>query len=157
MAVRGTGAERDLAAVQNDPPVIFCGTKVSSVSAGLTDGILWIRVENEPTGADVAGCIRQALDKGLLATGADTIVDLTRFRGVVDWGAVHAIRDMAPWGSGQARQARVAYVSTDRMVATLIKLVTSLFPSARHRLFTDYADALAWLRAARKESGQGPV
>lgn len=146
MAARESGTERVLPAMFREPPAIFCGTKLSSVSAGLADGILWIRIWNEPQGEDIVGCIRQALDTGLLTTGADTIVDLTNFRGIVDWGAIHAVRDMAPWGLGRARQARIAYVSTDRMVGALIKLAAGLFPSGRHRLFVEHAAALAWLR-----------
>lgn len=130
------------------PPAIVCGTKAGGVSAGQGPGFVWIRIKQEPAGTDLVDCIRQAHATGLLPVAANTLVDLTDFHGVVDWSAIHAVRDMARWGEGSNAKPRVAYVSKDRMFAALIRLVTGLFPSARHRLFASHADALAWLQAS---------
>ncbi len=128
------------------PPAIVCGSGGGRVSAGLADGVLWIVVENEPTGHDIVSCLRQARETRLIATSSDTLVDLTRFKGVVDWDALHLINQMAPWGLGWTRPPRIAYVSRDRLFGAVIRAVGGIFTSARHRLFRDGADALAWLR-----------
>lgn len=153
MSTRDTGPEAGPSAGPFGPPAIICGTKAGGVSAGQGPGFVWIRVEEELAGADLVACIRQARESGLLPTATNTLVDLTRFHGVVDWSAVHAVRDMAPWGDGTKTKPRVAYVSKDRMFAALIRLVTGLFPRARHRLFGNVADALAWLEAGPKDGG----
>ena len=133
------------------PPAIVCGTKAGGVSAGQGPGFVWIRVYEEPTGDDLVGCIRQGRETGLLTRGERVLVDLTAFRGVVDWGAIHAVRAMDRWGEGSGEKTRVAYVTKDRMFAPLIRLVTGLFPKTRHRLFGTYDAGLAWLRAGRPE------
>ena len=130
------------------PPAIVCGSSFGSVSATVTGGILWVAVENEPSGDDIVSCLRQARDTRLFGTCADTLVDLTRFTGVVDWEALHQVREMAPWGLGWSRPPRVAYVSRDRLFGAVIRAVGGVFTSARHRLFRDQAAALAWLRTA---------
>jgi hypothetical protein len=147
MSTCDLGPEAGPSAGPFGPPAIVCGTKAGGVSAGQGPGFVWIRVEEEPSGADLMACIRQAHDTGLLPTATNTLVDLTDFHGVVDWSAIHAVRDMAPWGDASMAKPRVAYVSKDRMFAALIRLVTGLFPRARHRLFGNIADALAWLGA----------
>ena len=74
-----------------------------------------------------------------------TLVDLTNFRGPIDWSAIYAIQRMAPWGSGARGRSRVAYVSRDRMFGIVLKLIAGLFRRTRHRLFADEPDARGWL------------
>lgn len=139
------------------PVAIDCGTKAGGVSAGQGPGFIWIRVYAEPTGADLVGCIGQGRATGLLTRGEPVLVDLTAFRGVVDWSAIHAVRDMDAWGEGSgaaepAGKIRIAYVTKDRMFAALIRLVAGLFPKQRHRLFATCHDALAWLHGRGRRS-----
>ena len=130
------------------PPTIVCSSSFGSVSASLNGGLLWVVAENEPSGDDIVSCLRQARDTRLFGTCADTLVDLTRFTGVVDWQALHLIREMAPWGLGWSRPPRIAYVSRDLMFGAVIRAVGGVFTSAHHRMFRDQAAALAWLRTA---------
>lgn len=149
MPTRDAGPHEDLSAGPFGPAAIVCGDKAGSVSAGQGPGFVWIRVVEEPKGEDFVGCIRLARETGLLTnSGANTLVDLTGFHGVVNWDAIHAVRDIAPWGQGAPAPRRIAYVSTDRMFAALVRLVAGLFPDVRHRLFKTREDALAWLEAA---------
>jgi hypothetical protein len=141
------------------PPAIVCGTSAGRVSAGQGPGFVWIRVDAEPTGADLVGCIGQGREMGLLTRSEPVIVDLTGFRGVVDWSAIHAVRDMGAWGEGSGAAAstaktRIAYVTKDRMFAALIRLVAGLFPQQRHRLFATCDEALAWLHGRPAARGR---
>jgi hypothetical protein len=146
VAIQEPGAKDLQPLPGQDPPTIFCGNKFGSISAAISQEILWIQVEAEPTGADLVGCMQQAHASGMFALSAGTLVDLTAFRGVIDWRAIYAVRDMAAAGIGREPQSRVAYVSQDRMFGTLMRLLSGLFPNARHRLFSNAAAAVAWLR-----------
>lgn len=125
-------------------PTIRIARGRGGVAAWVDGGILWVQVAGEARGEDLLACIRQSLDDGLLRTGMPTLVDLTGFNGVVDWASIHAIRDLAPWGGAPA--PRIAYVARDTWMSMLLKIIRTLFPRARHRLFLGHIAALAWLR-----------
>ena len=111
----------------------------------MAQGILWVTLEGEPRGDDLRGCFERALATGAITTSMRTLVDLLRFTGAVDWPAIHAIKDMAVWGTDG--QSRVAYLTRDMMFAVLLRALVDFFPKTRHRFFHDRDQALAWLRA----------
>ena len=57
-------------------------------------------MEGDPPGTALVRSLREAVDAGLVHKNMQTLVDLTNFTGSVDWGALQAIRKMAPWGEG---------------------------------------------------------
>ena len=129
--------------------VVRCGAATDSVTLVVNDGILDIRLEHEPRGEDLVRCLQRALDAGLMKYSMPTLVDLTNFRGQIDWSAIYAVQRMAPWGTGARGQSRVAYVSRDSMFKLVMKLIVGLFPYTRHRLFADEPEARDWLASHR--------
>jgi hypothetical protein len=135
--------------LSNKGDIIVQGSNEGSVSLDFIDGILWVLVEGEPSGDDLQSCIKQALDAGVLGLNMNTIVDVTRFTGTVDWQAVRAIKDLAPWGTGGIEQPRIAYIARDDVFGMLIRIICALFPRCHHRLFLDKTVALEWLEAPK--------
>ncbi len=127
---RATGTDR----------VISHGPRSGQISLKITPQHLLILVEGEPDGKELTACFRDAM-AGKAKIEMPTLVDLTRFRGQVDWGAIRAVRDMAPWG-----KSLVAYViNPDSMFDMVLKILGVIFGNAQHRRFGNHAEALAWL------------
>jgi hypothetical protein len=59
---------------------------------------LLITVNGEPPGHLLLEQFQEGLARKLLCPGMQTLVDMTRFIGVVDWQAVAKLRTLAPWG-----------------------------------------------------------
>ncbi len=125
--------------------VIWAGTRRDYVALSVAQGVLWVVLEQEPTGADLRGCFQRALAAGTITTSMLVLVDMARFTGAIDWSAIHAIKDMATWGADG--KARVAYVTRNNGFYVLLRVVADLFPRTRHRFFLDPHQAIAWLRA----------
>ena len=90
---------------------------------------------------------QEGLARNLLYPGMHTLVDMTRFIGVVDWQAMKKLRDLAPWGKDGAHPSRTAYLLKEESASILVKAVSALFPDGEHRTFTEQAAAVAWLES----------
>lgn len=123
--------------------LISRGPDAGKISLKIGPECLMVLVDGEPDGDTLTACFEDALASGHSNIAMPTLVDLTRFYGQPDWKALRAVRDMAPWG-----KACVAYVMrADAMPATAIKIAGALFANSQHRIFTNHADALAWLKS----------
>lgn len=122
---------------------IRCGTERDNISLKVAQGIVWIHLEQEPSGDALRQCIQRAVAAGMIGSGRRVLVDMRRFTGPIDWAAIHDIRAMARWGGGGSR---VAYVARSGLVAVLLRVFSDLFPRSSHRFFTEPDEALIWLR-----------
>lgn len=108
---------------------------------------LMVVLTGEPSGEDLVGCFRAALEQNVLLTEMPTLVDSTQYFGLMDWKSVFGIRDIAPWGEGGTGNARTAYLFRDENSDATIKIVTAMFEASLHRAFTDRAAAIQWLES----------
>lgn len=122
------------------------GSGAGRISARLVDGILWISIEDEPAGDCLVAVFRRGIAAGWITPSMPALVDLARFTGAVDWAAIRTVRTMAPWGTGSSGASRVAYIVRSNLFGTLIEVASALFVTAKHRAFTNQAEALDWLR-----------
>jgi len=113
------------------------------------DNVLWILIEKEASPEALISCFKQGLQSGWMKLSMPTLVDLTRFTGAVDWGAVRAIAKMARWGSDKSEVSRVAYLVRDGQFNALVKIVSALFPLSSHRPFSNLEHALTWLSVSK--------
>lgn len=113
------------------------------------DNLLWILVEKEAASEELVAGFKQALQVGLVKRSMPTLVDLTRFTGAVNWGAIRAVSKMARWGTDPNEVARVAYLVRDGQFNALVKIVSALFPLVSHRPFSNREHALTWLSAPK--------
>lgn len=127
---------------------------VVSISAGGSRGRVLLRIVEdrlfvdlvgEPDGADLIDCFKRGLESGRMKPSMRCLVDLTQFRGAVDWRAIDTIARMAPWGRGRPGDARVAYVVRNQPFFLLIKAAWARFPLVQYRIFFSSNEALAWL------------
>lgn len=126
-----SGAERP----QDSIKLKICGRK------------LMVAVRGEPSGRLLLEQFQEGLARKLLQPGMRTLVDATRFVGVVDWQAMTKLREMAPWGKFDDHPPRTAYLLPEGGAAMLVKAVGALFPDSEHKIFTKQADAIAWLES----------
>lgn len=113
------------------------------------EGILWILIEREASAEDLVTCFKQAMSAGWLKLSMLTLVDLTKFTGAVDWGAIRTISKMARWGTDRGEISRVAYLVRDGQFNALVKIVSVLFPLSSHRAFSSAAHAMTWLSVSK--------
>lgn len=106
---------------------------------------LMIAVSGEPSGKLLLERFQEGLARKLLQPGMRTLVDMTQFIGVVDWQAMAQLREMAPWNEDKNHPPKTAYLLREGGAALLVKAVGALFPGSEHRIFTQQADAIAWL------------
>ena len=108
----------------------------------------FLRVDVSGDGLDdsIVDCFREAIAAGAVRPNMVTLVDLSDFNGGVEWGAVHAIAELVPWGSEIGRASLVAYVTKSAWFAALLKLVSVLFPKSQHRQFSGVNHAIQWLK-----------
>lgn len=128
---------------------IVSGSSGNRVTLSVSGDLLFITVENEAGLNDVHACLSEGLARGLVRTNMLTLVDATRFYGIVEWEVLYDILRLAPWGSAPTPPSRVAYVARDGFFFQLVKIAASIFPKANHRLFTDRSAALDWLLEAQ--------
>jgi hypothetical protein len=122
---------------------VTCGTGRDVLSIERTDGVLVIVTGDEVSGPVFVSAAKLAAEAGMIKDGEPMLVDLARFTGAVDWGAIHKLRGMDIWG-GAAR--RVALFVRDSAFASLETLIGTLFPRSSLRLFTDRIAALGWAK-----------
>ena len=106
---------------------------------------LMIAVSGEPSGKLLLERFQEGLARKLLQPGMLTLVDMTKFIGVVDWQAMAKLREMAYWSEDKDHPPKTAYLLREAGAALLVKAVGALFPGSEHRIFTRQADAIAWL------------
>jgi len=139
-------SSRGIVAPDSNPLSISESTGAGRVSVALAEGILRVSVEGDPPGECLVAAFRQGVAAGWITPSMPALVDLSHFIGSVDWAAVREVKTLAPWGTGPSGPTRVAYMVRNSMFGTLILATSALFVNARHRAFTNEADALAWLR-----------
>ena len=81
------------------------------VTLSVSGDFLRIDVVGETLDDGIVGCFREALAAGTIHPNMMTLVDLSDFKGGIDWSAIHAIAGLAPWGSGSGPAPRVAFVT----------------------------------------------
>jgi hypothetical protein len=125
----------------------LCGEErpSGSVKLKICGGKLLITLNGEPPSHLLLEQFQEGLDRKLLYPGMQTLVDMTRFIGVVDWQALTKLRGLAPWGKNDGHPSRTAYLLREDGVAILVKAAGALFPGSEHRIFAERADAIAWL------------
>ena len=133
--------------VSNPLPIIE-GSGADRISIRLVDGILRISVEHEPPGECILVAVSKGIAAGWIRPNMLALVDLTRFTGSVDWAAMRAVKDLAPWGAGPTGRSRVAYLVRNDVFRFLIRATAALFMRTQHRTFRTEADALVWLNSA---------
>jgi hypothetical protein len=123
--------------IANDIKLKVCGHRLMIVAAG------------EPPSTLLLEHFREGLAQGVLHPNMRTLVDLTRFVGVVDWSAMSKLRVLAPWGTDPGEPSRTAYLLRESSAVMMVKAVSALFPQSAHKAFTDKAKAISWLEAAQ--------
>lgn len=127
----------------------LCGEErpSGSVKLKICGRKLLITFNGEPPGHLLLEQFQECLARKLLSPGMQTLVDMTRFIGVVDWQALTKLRGLAPWGKSDGPSPRTAYLLRENGAAILVKAAAALFPSSEHRIFTERAAAIAWLES----------
>lgn len=128
---------------------IVSGSPDNRVTLSVAGDLLFITVENEAGLNDVHACLLEGLARGVVRPNMLTLVDATKFHGIVEWEVMYDIFHLAPWGSAPPPESRVAYVARDGFFFQLVKIAAGIFPKANHRLFTDRSAALDWLMEAQ--------
>lgn len=129
------------------------GNARGNITLQVRNGIFWVKITEDPKGEDLVACFREARQGNLLAGPMPTIVDMLDFNGSIDWGAIGTIREMMSWerdgqptdGNARTVLARCAYVSTDLLLAPVIKILCDLFGRTRHRQFRSPEQAMFWV------------
>ena len=127
----------------------LCGEErpSGSVKLKISGRKLLVILDGEPPGHMLLEQFQEGLARKLLCPGMQTLVDLTRFIGVVDWQAVSKLRTLVPWGEDAGHPPRTAYLLRENGAAILVKAAGALFPDSEHRIFADRAAAIAWLES----------
>jgi hypothetical protein len=112
---------------------------------------VFVTVGEEFEGRTAIELAKRAVASGYAMVHHGVLIDVTRFVGTIDWGAVHALREMNLWDPG-GDAARVAFLVRSNAFESLVTLAAALFPRAALRLCTEGEPALAWLQ----EPGQLP-
>ena len=126
---------------------IVRGPESGYISLKIRDDRLYVVVRGEPKGEYLVECFRDGVDSGALRPCMRTLVDLTGFIGTVDWKALLAVRSLAPWGKKDSGVSLIAYVVRNDMFGALIKIIRTLFLGSTHRMFDNFAAAIAWLES----------
>jgi hypothetical protein len=124
------------------------GTARDGVVLRIDRGVLHVRITGDPPPNWLVDCFREAFDTGVLHERLPVLVDITGFRGRIDWSSIRRIGELTPWradGGG----SRVAYLSDSPWFGALLKVTAQIYPRTAHRHFDDAVPALAWLRADR--------
>jgi len=127
----------------------LCGEErpLGSVKLKICGRKLLITISGEPPGHLLLEQFEEGLARKLLYPGMQTLVDMTRFIGVVDWQSMAKLRAIAPWGKNDGPPPRTAYLLRENGAAMLVKAAGALFPGSEHRIFAERAAAIAWLES----------
>src|SRR5436190_2841608 len=101
----------------------LCGEErpSGSIKLKISGHKLLITISGEPPGHLLLEQFEEGLARKLLYPGMQTLVDMTRFIGVVDWQALTKLRELAPWGKDNGPAPRTAYLLRENSAALLIK------------------------------------
>ena len=131
------------------PEHIFTRTNGSNrVTLRISGNLICVEIVGEALDYSLVECFREALSCGVVGLNMQSLVDLSHFNGTIDWGVLHAVFDLAPWGTDPG-PARVAYVTRSTWFKALLKLVSVLFPRNQHRQFPDAESAMRWLTSGK--------
>ncbi|MCP5411599.1 MAG: hypothetical protein H6924_05630 [Alphaproteobacteria bacterium] len=122
-----------------------CGGSRASVHIVALGTRMLIVLEGEPTVDTVVDCLQTGLKAGWLHLSMKTLVDLTKFVGVIDWKSLKRMSELADWASIAPEKSAVAYVVRDNAFGAIIKVISALFGRTRHRAFSGRPEAIAWL------------
>ena len=128
---------------------ITVGDGPDSIGIGYVGAIVVIAVGEDVRGPTIIEAAAQAIKASVIAPRIPVLIDMTKFAGIVDWGAIHTVRGMAGWAPGGEAAARVAVLVRDETFGSLVTLAGALFPRAARQLFIDHEAALAWLSTPR--------
>ena len=134
------------------PAIVHIGPKgkiANSIKLKICGRRLMVAAVGEPSITLLLEHFREGLATKVLHHNMRTLVDLTRFVGVVDWSALSRLRTLAPWGTDQSHPSRTAYLLRDSSAVMMVKAASALFPQSAHQAFTDKAKAVSWLEAAQ--------
>jgi hypothetical protein len=112
-----------------------------SIEATLTT----FMADGEPDTPDFMNVFAQALRTGRFVGIVTVLVDLIRFTGAVDWGAVKALHDRIDWKA--VGILKIAYLVRDMHFAPFAKIAGAIISEGEHVVFDDKRLALAWLAA----------
>ena len=132
------------------PAVVHIGTQgqlSDDVKLKICGYRLLIAVIGEPSDCLLLEHFRQGLAMKILHPNMRSLVDLTRFFGVVNWSTLSQLRSLAPWGEDSLHPSRTAYLLRDAGAAMMVKAASGLFPNSQHRAFTERLAAVQWLEA----------
>jgi hypothetical protein len=126
--------------------VFVSGNAGNRVTLGVTGDLLRIDVAGEQLDNSLVACFREAMAAGAIRPNMLCLVDLSNFNGGIDWSAVHAMADLAPWGTEAGRASKTAYVTKSAWFSAMLKLTSVLFPKSQHRQFSGVHKAMQWLQ-----------
>jgi hypothetical protein len=118
---------------------------------------LLIILEGEPDADMIVEGLKTGLAAGWLRLSMWTLVDLTNYMGVIDWGALKRLSEIAAWGRVSPEKSAVAYVVRNNEFGLIIKAISALFGRTRHRAFSMRADAVIWLMEKAPDPVRGPA
>jgi hypothetical protein len=129
--------------------VFSCGGNVNRVKLSVAGQILRIEVTGDALDEGIVDCFRNALAEGAVRPNMLCLVDLSDFAGRFDWSTIHAIVQLAPWGTEAGRASRVAYITKSAWFSAMMKVTSVLFPKTHHRQFSSTHRALQWLHSQK--------
>lgn len=118
------------------------------ITVALSEGFLCFHLSGDVSSADIETALALAVDQGMLRPDNLVLVDIRKFTGSVDWGAIRNLRRYAPWVTGTASTVRCAYLLPEGF-GSFVTILASFYPGARHRAFRDQSSALRWLAERR--------
>jgi hypothetical protein len=127
-----------------------CGTGSNRVTLSVDDELLRIDVRGDALEEGIVDCFRNALAEGAIRPNMLSLIDLSDFSGRFEWSTIHAIVQLAPWGSEPGRASKVAYVTKSAWFSAMIKVTSVLFPHSQHRQFSSVHRALQWLQSHKR-------
>jgi hypothetical protein len=129
--------------------VFTCGNNVNRVKLTVEGQILRIEVTGDALDEGIVECFRNALAEGAISPNMLCLVDVSDFAGRFEWSTIHAIAQLAPWGSEAGRASRVAYITKSAWFSAMMKVTSVLFPQTQHRQFSSAHRALQWLHSQK--------
>jgi hypothetical protein len=131
------------------PRIYTCGTGANRAKLTVEGDILRIDVTGDALDEGIVNCFREAISDGAIRPNMLCLIDLSDFAGRFDWSTIHAIVQLAPWGSEAGRASRVAYVTKSAWFSAMMKVTSVLFPKTQHRQFSSTHRALQWLHSQK--------
>jgi hypothetical protein len=140
----------DIATPEAAPHIYRSHSAGGSVTLSIDGDFLRVDVAGELLDGGIVTCFREALAAGRIHPNMMTLVDLSDFKGGIDWTAIHTIAGLAPWGTAPGPAPRVAFVTKSVWFSAMLKLASILFPATQHRQFSGTRNAMLWLRATAR-------